>query len=102
MSEVNGSNNNKEVQYIRDLARRAFRNVTRIEDTSIKNVEERFDRPKHVMPKNSFPGLGIGVTVGIIICIATYLTGVPFNRVEAIFVTAQFGLLGALMSYINS
>jgi hypothetical protein len=96
--------NNKEIEYVRNLARRAFRNVTRIDpdEAAMKNIENKTEAPKNILPGNSISGLGIGITVGIVVCIAASFSGIPFNRTETVFIAAQFGLLGALMSYINS
>jgi len=94
---------NKEIEYVKDLARRAFRNVTRFEDNAIEKVEERFDEPKkNILPKNGISGLTAGLAIGIVVCVAATVSGIPFNRMETVFITAQFGLLGALMTYINS
>lgn len=94
---------NKEIEYVKGLARRAFRNVTRMEDTAIDNIERQFSgTEKKVLTKSPFTGIGLGIAAGIIVCVAAMIFGIPFGRTEAVFITAQFGLLGALMSHLNS
>ncbi len=89
-------------QYMRELARRAFRNIPSFEDRAIERIENRFDAKKNPLPKHGFSGLGAGIAAGIAVCVLAYYIGIPFSNAEKVFITVQFGLLGGLMTYINS
>lgn len=92
-----------EIEYVRDLARRAFRNISRFEDqASIKKIEADFIPNKNPLPKNGFTGATAGLAIGIVICVAASYMGIPFSRLETAFITAQFGLIGGLMTFFNS
>ncbi len=94
--------NNNDEQYILKVARRAFRSFPKLEETSIKNVEINLNKRTAYLPKNGVAGISVGVAIGIIICISAFFAGIPFNGLESAFITAQFAMLGALMTYINS
>lgn len=89
-------------QYMRELARRAFRNIPSFEDRAIERIESRLESRKIPLHKYRFTGLGAGMAAGIAICVLAYYTGIPFSNTEKVFITIQFGLLGGLMTYINS
>lgn len=89
-------------QYMRELARRAFRNIPSFEDRAIERIESRLESRKNPLPKYRFTGFGAGLAAGIAICILAYYVGVPFSSAEKVFITIQFGLLGGLITYINS
>jgi hypothetical protein len=87
---------------MRELARRAFRNIPSFEDRAIERVESRFESRKNPLPKHRFSGLGAGLAAGIAVCVLAYYIGIPFSSAEKVFITVQFGLLGGLITYINS
>ncbi|MFA5103725.1 MAG: hypothetical protein WC527_00880 [Candidatus Margulisiibacteriota bacterium] len=89
-------------QYMRELARRAFRNVPSFEDRAIERVENRLEMRKDPIPKQRFTGLGTGLAAGIMVCVLAYYFGIPFSSTEKVFITVQFGLLGGLITYICS
>jgi len=89
-------------QYVREIARRAFRNISNFEEKTIERIEHRLEPRKNPIPKNSFTGLSAGLALGIAVCIIASYIGIPFSGTEQTFIAVQFGLLGGLMSYINS
>ncbi len=89
-------------QYMRELARRAFRNIPSFEDRAIERIENRREPRKNPLPKYRFSGLVSGLAAGIALCVLSYYIGIPFSNTEKVFITVQFGLLGGLMTYINS
>lgn len=90
-------------EYIRKIAKRAFRNIVSLDDRAIKKIEKNLDEIKPLKTSRfKFTGVYLGTVVGVIICISAYLMGIPLSNVENIFITVQFALLGGLISYINS
>ncbi len=88
--------------YFKNLAKRVLRNVDSFEQRSAmdKYPDHEFKMPR--IGGNYLAGLTGGVAIGIVICIAAYLLGIPFSGTATVFITSQFALLGALMSYLNS
>ncbi len=89
--------------YIREIARRAFRNISSLESSrSIKKIEKNLDPSPIKVKRIGFPGFAVGTAIGLIICISAYYLNIPLTNAENIFITVQFGLLGILMNYISS
>jgi hypothetical protein len=89
-------------QYMRELARRAFRNIPSFEDRAADRIEKRFESRKAPLPKYKFSGLAAGLAAGIAVWAFAHFVGIPFSGTEKLLITVQFGLLGGLMTYINS
>ncbi len=94
---------NKEEKYLGGIAKKALRNISGTDERSIERTQRQFkQKRRNYLPKNGFSGLAAGLVVGVIICGAASYIGIPFSGTETTFITAQFAMLGALMSYINS
>ena len=90
------------VEYAKNIARHAFRNMTRIEENYIEKTVLEYEEPKSAIPQNKIHGLALGLAIGIIVCIGASFCGIPFKPTEIAFITAQFGLLGGVVSFLNS
>jgi hypothetical protein len=100
--EENKNTAKDNTQYVRNLARRAFRNTPKFEDIAIQKIEEEFAPKKNPITKSGLPGLSIGLAIGVIVCIIASFIGIPLAPTENFFIAAQFAILGALMSYLHS
>ncbi len=89
-------------QYMRELARRAFRNIPSFEEKAAERIERRLEPSKNPVPKRGYSGLAAGLAAGAAVCIFAHFMGIPFSGTEMTLITVQFGLLGGLMTYINS
>jgi hypothetical protein len=94
---------NTEDNNFSSMAKRALRNISGVDERSIERTQKEYkQKRRNYLPKNGFSGLAAGLVVGVIICTAASYIGIPFSATETTFITAQFAMLGALMSYINS
>lgn len=98
----NSINKNDSAGYIRGIARRAFRDVNKPESVFMNNTEIKLIEPQNPIPKNKTYGLAAGLAIGVSICLGAYFLGFPFKPAEIAFITAQFCLLGSLVTYFNS
>ena len=93
---------NQENLYVRNLARRAFHNAPNIDNRSILNIQKELAPNSNILPKSGLPGLTIGLAIGVAICVAASYIGIPLSPTENMFISAQFSIIGALMTYLRS
>jgi hypothetical protein len=94
--KLNRSNNPKEI-YVRVMSLASKKNT----EFDISRLKEEYDREGgKIRNWNVFSGGGIGVSVGLIACLATTAVGVPISMPEVFTLVCGSLLFGIIAGFI--
>jgi len=93
--------NDIESGFIKSTARRAFKPITK---TPLFTIEKRYNSRNDSSPihKTNYTKIAAGFVIGIAVSFGISALGIDLGNTGTAFLALQFGLIGGLMTYINS